>query len=219
MIYTSYEMIQDCRSGKPAGWAYFLATYKPVCERLAAHYGVSDGEAVLAGVRESLLPSLQPMPERHFVAALRQKVLASAPERALELDLEALTQAFVPLTVVEKKTVWLVAMRYGPDDTARMLRMDAQTVTKIRDKAAELLRSGQDRWSRTMLADNGLALGRTVAAQAQPECVSAKALLDIIDGRSTWAKREEMERHITGCWHCVDHFSRLHEVCDLLRGK
>ena len=45
MIYTSYEMIQDCRAGKPAGWSYFLANYKPVVERLAAHYGLPDIEA------------------------------------------------------------------------------------------------------------------------------------------------------------------------------
>src|SRR5947207_7778847 len=73
MIYTSYEMIQDSRAGKPAGWSYFLANYKPVAERLAAHYGLGDVEAILASVRESLLPSIQPMPERHFVAELRQK--------------------------------------------------------------------------------------------------------------------------------------------------
>jgi len=219
MIYTSYEMIQDCRAGKPAGWSYFLANYKPVVERLAAHYGLSDIEAALADVRNSLFASIQPVPERQFVAALRQKVLAQAPDRALDLDLEAMGQAFAPLTVVEKKAVWLETMHYTADDAARMLRMDAQTVAKVRDKAADLLRAAQDRWSRTMLADNGLALGRAVAAQAGPECISPKALLDIIDGRSTWSKREEMERHITACWHCVDHFSRLHEVCDLLRGK
>lgn len=219
MIYTSYEMIQDCRAGKPAGWSYFLANYKTLVERVAAHYGLADAETILTRVRENLFPSIQPMPERHFVAELRQTVLATAPDQPLRLDLEALAQAFVPLTVVEKKAVWLETMRYSQDDTARMLRMDAQTVGKIRDRATELLRAGQDRWSRTMLADNGLALGRAVGTQAGPECVSAKALLDMIDGRSTWSKREEAERHITGCWRCVDHFSRLHEVCDLLRGK
>jgi hypothetical protein len=130
-----------------------------------------------------------------------------------------MARSFAPLTVVEKKAVWLETMHYSADDSARMLRMDAKTVGKVHDKAAELLRAGQDRWSRTMLADNGLALGRAVAATSAPECITAKALLDIIDGRSTWTKREEAERHITGCWHCVDHFSRLHEVCDLLRGK
>jgi hypothetical protein len=218
MIYTSYEMIQDFRAAKPAGWAHFLANYKPVMERVAAHYGVTDRDAILARVRDSLLPSMQPMAERYFVAELRQTALAILPERPLELDLELLGQAFAPLTVVEKKAVWLETMGYDAGDAARMLRMDAQTVSKIRDKAAELLRAGQDRWSRTMLADNGLALGRAVAAQAKPECVPAKALLDMIDGRSTWSKRMEAERHITACWYCVDHFSRLHEVCDLLRG-
>jgi hypothetical protein len=217
MIYTSYEMIQDCRDGKPAGWSYFLSNYKPVVERLVSHYGLPDVDTTLGSVRDSLFPSIQPMPERQFLAALRQKVLSSAPERELECDMEAMTQAFAPLTVVEKKVVWLETMRYNADDTARMLRMDPQTVAKIRDKAADLLRAAQDRWSRTMLADNGPALGKAVGVQAKPECITAKALLDIIDGRSTWSKRDEMERHITGCWHCVDHFSRLHEVCDLLR--
>ena len=70
-----------------------------------------------------------------------------------------------------------------------------------------------------MLADNGVALGRAAVAKRQDECIPAKALLDMIDGRSTWTKREEAERHITACWHCVDAFSRMHEVCDVMRGK
>src|SRR5262249_53888736 len=137
MIYTSYEMIQDCRSGNPTGWSYFLANYKPVVERLAVHYGLPDAESALADVRNSLFASIQPMPERQFVSALRQKLLAGAPERALDLDLDAVAQAFAPLTVVEKKVVWLETMHYGPDDSGRMLRMDAQTVSKVRDKAAD----------------------------------------------------------------------------------
>jgi hypothetical protein len=120
---------------------------------------------------------------------------------------------------VEKKVVWLETMRYDAEDSARMLRMDGKTVGKIRDKAAEMLRANQDRWSRTILEDNGPALAKAVAEKSTPECISVKALLDMIDGRSTWPKREEAERHITGCWHCVDHFSRMHEVCDLLRAK
>jgi hypothetical protein len=219
MIYTSYEMIQDCRAGKPAGWSYFLTNYRSVTERLAAHYGVADVEAILAKVRSALLPSMQPVAERYFVAGLRQAVVAQLPDAPLDLDLEVMSQAFGPLTVVEKKAVWLETMRYAPDETGRMLRMDPQTVGKIRDKASELLRAGQDRWSRTMLADNGVALGRAVTAQRQAECVPAKALLDMIDGRSTWSKREEAERHIINCWHCVDAFSRMHEVCDIMRGK
>lgn len=218
MIYTCYEMIQDCRAGKPQGWSYFTRQYAPVAGRIAAHYGAQGVDQVLPQLRTTLLQTLEPMPERHFIAELRQAVLAALfPEQPLRLDFESLTQALAPLTVVEKKTAWLETMRYNDLETARILRMDPGTVAKIRDKASELIRASQDRWSRTMLQDHGTDLGRAAARQATGECPPPKALLDIIDGRSTWSKREEMERHITTCLHCVDHFCRLHEVCDLLR--
>jgi hypothetical protein len=28
-----------------------------------------------------------------------------------------------------------------------------------------------------------------------------------------------LERHVTRCWHCIDHFCRLVEVVELLRGN
>jgi hypothetical protein len=28
-----------------------------------------------------------------------------------------------------------------------------------------------------------------------------------------------MDRHLAGCWHCVDHFCRMLEVVQLLRGS
>jgi len=218
MIYACYEMIRDCRAGKPAGWSYFTANYLPVAQRIAAHYGGADVERIVPHLRDTLFQSMDPMPERHFIAELRQAVLAALfPDQPLTADLETLAQALAPLTVVEKKAVWLETMRYSSDDAGRILRMDPKTVEKIRDKAAELIRASQDRWSRTLLADNGRQLGRVVGAQSTEECISVKSLLDIIDGRSTWSKREEMERHVAGCLHCVDHFCRLHEVCDLLR--
>ena len=219
MIYTSYEMIQDCRAGKPAGWSFFTgelqASGRAVWPRIT---GAGRYRQVLAQRARHSLATIQPMPERHFMAELRQKVLAVPSGAAAGIDLESADPGLAPLTVVEKKAVWLETMRYGAERPARMLRMDPGTVGKIRDKAADLLRAAQDRWSRTMLQDNGTALGRAAAAQATGRLhLPPKALLDIIDGRSTWSKREEMERHITACWHCVDHFCRLHEVCDLLR--
>ena len=218
MIYTCYEMIQDCRAGKPEGWSYFMAQYAPIARRIAAHYGSNDVEPVLPQLRGTLFEGMHPMPERHFVAELRQALLAALfPEQPLALDLQTLAQALAPLTVVEKKAVWLETMRYGNQDAGRILRLDPDTVGKIRDRGAELIRAGQDRWSRSLLEDHGRQLGRAAARQAAEPCISVKALLDMIDGRSTWYQREEMERHIAGCLHCIDHFCRMHEVCDLLR--
>ncbi len=232
MIYTCYEMIRDCRADRPEGWAYFLTHYVPVIRTLLAHYFPERaGDAalidrVLVALRQpesSLFQSLDPAPERAFVCELRQRVLraveadraSAAPE--VPIDLETLGSALEPLTLTEKLVVWFETMLYGDEDSARMLRMSARTAEKIRGRAAELVRGSVDNWRRSLLADNGPFLGQSSASQSTKDCLPAKAFFDVIDGRTTWRGREEMDRHVKGCWHCLDHFCRLLEVVDVLR--
>ena len=227
-------MIRDCRAGLPEGWTYFLAQYVPVIRGFLAHY-FPDRESdralidrVLVNLHQpasSLFQSLDPAPERAFVSELRQRVLAgveadrpSAPPE-VPIDVETLGAALEPLTLTEKLVAWFDTMLYADADTGRMLRMSSETAGKIRARAAELVRGSVDTWSSTLLADNGPLLGRAAAAQSTKECLPARAFFDVIDGRTTWRGREEMERHVKGCWHCLDHFCRLLEVVDVLRAS
>jgi len=233
MIYTCYEMIRDCRAGRPEGWSYFLTQYVPVIRGFLAHYFPDRAgdraaiERVLVKLRQpesSLFQSLDPAPERSFVAELRQRVLraveadraSATPEVAI--DIETLGLVLEAPTLTEKLVVWFESMRYGDADTGRMLRMSAETAGKIRVRGAELVRGSVDAWRSTLLADNGPVLGRAAGALATKDCVPAKTFFDVIDGRATWRGREEMERHVRGCWHCLDHYCRLLEVVDVLRG-
>lgn len=233
MIYTCYEMIRDCRAGLPEGWTYFLAQYVPVIRRLLAHYFPERAgdraliDRVLTELHQSdasLFQSLDPAPERAFVSELRQAVLGAveagraSPAPEIPLDLETLGTALEPLTLTEKLAAWFETMRYPSGDAARMLRMSPPTAEKIRSRAAELIRASVDRWSAGLLAANGLALGRAASALSTNDCLPAKVFFDVIDGRATWRGREEMERHVRTCWHCLDHFCRLLEVVDMLRG-
>jgi hypothetical protein len=225
MIYTCYEMARDCRADRAEGWAYFVSNYVPVVRRLVKHYGTDDGallDRVLVGIRKpesSLFQTLEPVPERWFLAELRQKVLAEldSPAAEIDIDLETVASALEPLTMVEKQAAWTETMRYQPEQTGPMLRMAPQTVQKIRDRAAELVRGKVDSWRRSLLADNGAPLGRAAAATGGKECLSPKTFLDILDGRMTWQGREQLERHVNGCWHCIDHFCRMVEIVELLR--
>jgi hypothetical protein len=226
MIYTCYEMARDCRTDRPEGWSYFISNYVPVVRKLVVHYGSADAallNRVVAGIRKpesTLFENLEPVPERWFLAELRQKVLAELDTRApeIEIDLETVAAALEPLTMVEKQAAWTETMRYRPEEAGAMLRMAPQTVAKIRDRAAELIRGKVDAWNRGLLADNGASLGRAAAAGAGKDCLSQKTFLDILDGRMTWRGREELERHVNGCWHCIDHFCRMVEIVELLRG-
>jgi hypothetical protein len=226
MIYTCYEMIGDCRANRPEGWRYFAANYVPAIRGLLAHYATDDEgllERVLASIRRpesGLFSSMEPVPERPFVAELRQQTLAELPETEPEMDLslETLAEAFASLTMVEKQAAWIEGMQYPAEETGAMLRMAPATVAKIRERAAELLRGKSDSWRRSLLRENGRPLGRSAAAARSPECLPAKTFLDVLDGRMSWASREELERHVTECFHCIDHFCRMAEVIEMLRG-
>src|SRR5882724_2216715 len=225
MVYTCFEMIRDCRADFPQGWRHFAASYVPVINRIGKQYSATgvDIDAILLSVRKpgaSLFQSMDPSPERWFVAELRQVVLATLPlpETEIALDLATVADALAPLSMVEKQAAWLETMRYDDAVAGEMLRISGTTVEKVRARAAELIRGKVDAWRRTLLAENGLALGREAAAGAGKDCLSAKAFLDILDGRTTWGNKEMIERQVNSCWHCVDHFCRMVEVIGLLRG-
>ena len=228
MIYTCYEMVRDCRTGVPEGWIYFISYYVPAIRKALAQYAPERAgdaalmERILLAVRKPdsfLFHSTEPPEERWFVAQLRQVIVAEvgAPAAEIPIDLETLTAALGPLTMTEKQAAWLETMRYTPEQAGPMLRVSPQTVEKVRDRAAELIRGKVDSWRRTLLAENGPALGREAAAETGKDCLPTKAFLDVVDGRTTWRGREMMERHLGSCWHCVDHFCRMLEVVHLLR--
>jgi hypothetical protein len=231
MIYTCYEMVRDCRAPLPEGWMHFISHYVPVIRQALAHYAPERaGDAALldhilltAHQPESFIfQSTEPPEERWFVAQLRQLMVAelAPPAAEIPIDLEILTAALEPLTMTEKQAAWLETMRYSPAQAGPMLRVSPETVEKVRHRAAELIRGKVDSWRRTLLAENGPALGREAAAvAATQDCLAAKAFLDVIDGRTTWRGREIMDRHLRTCWHCVDHFCRMLEVVHLLRGS
>lgn len=222
MIYTCYEMIRDCRMDKPEGWNYFVSNYTPVVRKLIAHYG-GDVDAALALLRKpdsSLFQSMDPAPERWFIAGMRQQIVASLSQTppGIPLDLETVAEALAPLTLVEKQAAWFETMRFTPKQTGEALRMDPATVEKIRARAAELIRGKVDSWRRELLSENGHALGLAAAEAKTKDCLPAKTFLDVLDGRSTWRAREDMDLHVAKCWRCIDHFCRMAEVVELLRG-
>jgi hypothetical protein len=231
MVYTCFEMIRDCRADRPEGWSHFIVNYVPVIRRLVLHYWPERGsniDDVLLAIRNpgtqaaSLFASVSPAPEREFLAELRQQVLVlldaawPRPEPEISIDLETLTAALESLTLLEKQAAWFETMSYGPTEAGTMLRTGAAAIEKMRESAGTQIRAKLDRWRSTLLSENGRQLGRA-AAGATPQCLAAKAFLDLLDGRTTWRGREDLERHVPTCWHCIDHYCRLLETVELAR--
>jgi hypothetical protein len=230
MIYTCYEMVRDCRANLPEGWIYFISNYVPVMRKALAHYSPQKAgdEALLGRILATVrapdsffFRATEPPEERWFVGQLRQVLVGelAVPAAAIPLGLDVVTAALEPLTMTEKQAAWLEAMHYPPAQAGPMLRVSPETVEKVRERAAELIRGKVDSWRGTLLAENGAALGREAAAASGKDCLPGKAFLDVVDGRTTWRGREAIDRHLQTCWHCVDHFCRMLEVVHLLRGN
>lgn len=231
-VYTSFDMMSDCRANKREGWSFFVTQYLPVCRALLAHY-FADRAADTALLGRVATATCRPESglfadrglalEREFVGDLRQHVLAAVEaDRASEaavapLDLEILTKALEAFTPLERQAAWLMTMRYDAAETARILRMEPKTVEAVRERAIDAVRHHVDNRSRDILETNGVALGRDTAAGKTDSCLPARAFLDLLDGKMTWRRRQDMEFHLNTCWHCVDHLCRLREVDELLR--
>lgn len=227
MVYTCYEMMRDCRANLPEGWSYCIAHYVPVLRRLLARYGTEKTpalEAIVAAMfrpQSTLFQSIEPSPERWFVAELRQKALAEmavGEDAPADMDLEMVGAALASFTVVEKEVAWLETMHYDGAQAAGMLRMSPETASKIRQRSADQIRGQVNVWNREILEANGASLGRAAAAAITKDCPTTKPLTDVLDGRATWSEREALERHFNTCWYCIDHYCRLLEVGELLRG-
>jgi hypothetical protein len=76
-----------------------------------------------------------------------------------------------------------------------MLHSAPATIEQIRGKAADRLRARMDNLRAVLLPENVRRLGQAAVA-ATPQCLPAKAFLDLLDGRTTWKGREDLERHV-----------------------
>lgn len=229
-VYTCFDMARDCRADLPVSWSYLITAYIPVLRVLLDHYYPARAsyreliERVLRKLRDPKLPLYEQVTtEREWVARLRQELLRlveidkASGEADIPLDLEILTTALEPFTVVERQMVWFETVRYTPEQTAHMMNLDASSIDKARARAEEALRGQLDRWHRGLLAENGLALGQLAEAARGESCLPPKAYLDTLDGRITWQRKKDYDFHMMQCWHCIDASCRIREVDHVLR--
>lgn len=221
-IYTCFDMIVDCRQGKPEGWRYFARTFVASLRRIFSHYGGGDEHVfeLIDRLRapDSLLHALQPMTQREFVDALRPLVLelTTKPGQGISPDLSLVQEALAPLTAIERQTAWFETFGYPPQEAARIMRMSPETAVKLRARTDELLRSKLDDWSTGLLATHGRALGAEVEQQQPETQLVYRDFFDVMDGRNSWQHRTTFERTLEESWFEVHRACRIREADDAL---
>jgi len=220
-IYTTFEMITDCRAGKPEGWIFFVTHLIQPCRTILKHYG-GDEDALRRFLvdKRSVITASEPATSRHLMTRWRGALLESAgyPQRPVrhDLDLEILQEALVELMPLERQMVWLETMEYGIEESATLMHVAPDAVMRAREKAGEMLRSKMDHWWKSILFDCGPSLGAAARAAIPAEPVAFNTFIEVIDGRLTWQGRFEVDRSLSGSWHEVDHFCRVREADEVV---
>lgn len=221
-IYTCFDMIVDCREGKPEGWRYFVRTFAAALRRLFSHHGGGDDQVYLTIDRlrgpASPLHSMQPMTQREFLDQLRPLVLelTSKPIDGVPPDLALVQEALAPLTAVERQTAWMETLGYSTGEAARIMRMSPDTAAKLRARTDELLRSKLDDWSAGILAKHGRALGEEVELSPPETRLIYRDFFDVMDGRNSWQHRTMFERKLEESWFEVHRACCIREADDAL---
>ena len=233
-VLTCSDMVAQCLEGQPSGWKQFVSGYLPfavvVLDRHFPRLSARRDELlreVLLRVRDEearFFRDYSGHSEREFLMHLREHVLgvgeeqeAPAPAPEILLEWEVFDRALTGLSALERQMVWMLVLSPKNDDTDQILRVDPKAVATLLARAQECLRAACDRWNPEMLAQNRRLLAQQARARRTKECPAPKVFLRTLDGQITWRDREELDRHLAGCWHCVDEFCRFHEILFLSR--
>ncbi|MBI3694253.1 MAG: hypothetical protein HY238_05370 [Acidobacteria bacterium] len=233
-VLTCSDMVTQCLEGQPSGWKQFVSEYLPFAAtvldrhfpRLSARRDELLRELLLR-VRDEdarFFRDYSGHSEREFLMHLREYVLgvgeeqeAPAPAPEIPLEWDVFDRALTGLSALERQMVWMFLLSPNNDDTDQILRVDPKAVTTLLARAQEGLRAACDRWNPEMLAQNRHLLDQEARARRTKECPAPKVFLRALDGQITWRDREELDRHLAGCWHCVDQFCRFREILFLSR--
>jgi len=227
-VYTSIDMLDDCRAGKVEGWKHLIAEFLPALEWILCHYEKDKEErrrlmrGLLASMRsdpDSPVNRLRSATDREFLYHAAGYLLAAAGPGAAPTgdsgDLPAFRRALEPLTRLERQIVWFAALGYDEAEIGEVLPA-APTIPATLRRARELLaKRGVDLSCR----QRRKALIAAVRADRPKEPVPLPRLFQMLDGQIGWKRRDALEERMVESWYELDRFCRALEAAVALRRK
>ena len=237
VVFTFHKVREQCEQGSAEAWRAFLDFYTPLGLHLLKVYLPGDGpaadrvwEQTLAALAENGFERFRAtsrQSEREFLADVRallldqaaQSVAASAtagapqPAPAAPLDLEVLGKLLEGLPLLHQEMFFLKLAGYTDASIERMLRMAPRVAQAAFARlepdyaAASKLESDRCPWPRPWLA-----LLQEARAKKQEACPHVHQFLRIHDGQVSWYDKEPVEKHVSGCRHCLEAWTALREV-------
>jgi hypothetical protein len=227
ILYTFHQVRTQCEQGDAAAWRAFLDLYGPLSIRLLELY-LPEPDAA-PRVLETVLASLAAnnyerfgatdrQSEREFLSDVRALLLETATPPAADgaeraLTPEKLAPLLEGLPLVHQEMLFLRLAGYTEATIEHMTRIAPRVAEKAFERlAADYSAALASQTDRCVWPAEWLALLRAARAAKTDKCPPLHQFLRIHDGQVSWYDKEPVEKHVTGCLHCLDRWTALREV-------
>jgi hypothetical protein len=233
VLFTFHKIRTQSEQGNAEAWRALLNFYAPAFVRLLEIHGAMPAreafpivQKMLAELTANGFERLRATPresEREFLGDLRALLLGAALEAVASQDPDKpASSAFAPeqiatllegLPLLHKEMLFLKLAGYTDNTIERMMRISPRVAEKAFERLAEeyhdARKTEKDRcpWPAAWLGF--LKQARAIKAE---NCIAGHQMMRIHDGQVSWYEKEPVEKHVSGCLHCLEDWTGLREV-------
>lgn len=233
VLYTFHKIREQSEQGKADAWRALLEFYAPVFVRLLEVHaaippreGLPVVEKMLAELTVNGFERLRAtgrQSEREFLRDVRGLLLEVALDSsALKNSQSPASGAFAPekiaklldeLPLLHKEMLFFRLAGYTENTIERLMRMSPRMAEKAFERlAGEYAAARQIEHDRCPWPAAWLALLKQARGSKTEKCTPPHEIVRIHDGQVSWYDKEPVEKHVSGCLHCLDAWTAIREV-------
>jgi len=233
VLFTFHKIREQSEHGNAAAWRALLDFYGPVFFRLLEIHGAIRRQEASSIVKKMLaeltangferLRATSRQSEREFLGDLRARLLETALEATPfensqvpasgSFEPEKIAKLLDGVPLLHKEMLFFKLAGYTENTLERLMRISPRVAEKAFERLAEEYQAArsteQDRcpWPAAWLAFLKHARGLKTE-----HCIPAHEIVRIHDGQVSWYEKEPVEKHVSGCLHCLEAWAGLREV-------
>lgn len=223
-VFSFHTMRDACLAGDPRGWGYFVKLYSPLARHLLRHYFSTQTLSTLLPqvFREAtagqgrIWKNFAGTDEKEFVFYWRGFVVEQgrqargAPPRTpvTSENFWALLETFPPL---QRELLILGFRHYSPEQLSDLTKFTPESAANVLQQARQRLAQKLGNAGSLERGDHD-ALFAAIEQQHGEKCYPHRLFVRMADGQITWREREDAERHLQECLHCLDRLAQYREA-------
>ena len=226
-------MAEDCGRGERTGWEEFVRDYSSMTESMLTHYfpalAPEIEDHVVAVFRRarannnSFFRELKFANEREFACAYRDFIFAYGREVArlpvAEISIEQVRGVMKDLPMVEQQVLWLFMRGFREEQISPILMHADATARSVQQKADERVKAIVPDASQDALVNSARALMEAAEKIKGDSCLPLKTFNNIVNGQISWRERDVAEKHVAGCFYCLDRFTTFQEIVKEMKDR